>query len=113
MGGRGGRGLTKLKSYSVGHAAAALLSLHLFHWMKKIQILINKCIKKQVHRAARGLFFLDFRSEILCCMTNFVNYKDALTAGGWVEPVSICRFPPSFLQLAEKSHCCSCGFFFF
>lgn len=26
----GDRGLTKLKSYSVGHAAAALLSLHLF-----------------------------------------------------------------------------------
>lgn len=46
VGGRGGRGLTKLKSYSVGHAAAALLSLHLFYWMKKIQILINKCIKK-------------------------------------------------------------------
>lgn len=43
----GGRGLTKLKSYSVGHAAAALLSLHLFYWMKKIQILINKCIKNK------------------------------------------------------------------
>lgn len=31
-------GLTKLKSYSVGHGAAMLLALNLFYWMKKIQI---------------------------------------------------------------------------
>lgn len=34
--------LTKLKSYSVGHAAATLLSLHLFYYMKKKYTDFNK-----------------------------------------------------------------------